>query len=70
MTESVNAKGAIRTSAKVYLNGEELPITAYNIDGNNYFKLRDIAKEINFGITWDGTTNTVGIDTKIDYIEQ
>lgn len=44
-------------------------IDSYTIDNNNYFKLRDIAKEFNIGITWDGTTNTIGIDTSIDYKE-
>lgn len=56
-------KEANPTTSKIYLNGEEVQLTAYNINGNNYFKLRDIAKVINFGVTWDGNTNTVGVDT-------
>ncbi|WP_200984424.1 stalk domain-containing protein [Paenibacillus sp. Soil787] len=58
------------TSSKIDLNGEEIQLSAYNIDGNNYFKLRDIAKVFKIGVTWDGKNNSVGIDTKIDYKEE
>jgi hypothetical protein len=57
------------TTSKIYLDGEEVDFTAYNINGNNYFKLRDVAKVINFGVTWDGSTNMIGIDSKSDYKE-
>lgn len=35
-------KTATVTTAKVYWNQAEVALTAYNINGNNYFKLRDI----------------------------
>lgn len=60
---------ALLTGSKLYLDGAALDLTAYNINGNNYFKLRDIAKAFNIGVTWDGTTNTVGIDAALDYVE-
>jgi hypothetical protein len=41
--------------------------TAYNIGGNNYFKLRDIAFAFNFGVDWDGARNTIIIDTSKGY---
>ena len=37
---------------------------AYNINGNNYFKLRDIGTTIHFGIAYDGVSNTVIINTE------
>lgn len=58
---------AVPSSSALLLNGEKLELGAYNINGNNYFKLRDIAKSFNIGVTWDGKLNTVGIDTAIDY---
>jgi hypothetical protein len=64
------AKEAKSTASTIYLNGKEIQLTAYNIDGNNYFKLRDIAKAFDIGVTWDGATNTIGIDTKSSYIEE
>lgn len=42
-------------------------LTSYNIGGNNYFKLRDIADAIDFGVTWDSGTDTICIDTKTGY---
>lgn len=53
------------TSAKVYLDGKEVQFAAYTIDGNNYFKLRDIGKAIDFWVDWDGENNRVIIDTTI-----
>lgn len=44
-------KEAKSTTSKVYVNGKEVSFTAYNINGSNYFKLRDIAKVIDFGVT-------------------
>lgn len=64
------AKVANHTTSKIYKDGKEISLTAYNIDGNNYFKLRDIAKAFNIGVFWDGKTNTVIIDTSKDYAEE
>lgn len=64
------AKVANPTTSKIYKDGKEISLTAYTINGNNYFKLRDIAKAFNIGVTWDGTTNTIGIDTSIGYVEE
>lgn len=64
------SKRAMSTNSKIYVNGEEIQLTAYHIDGNNYFELRDIAKVFNIGVTWDGNTKTAGIDTMIDYKEE
>jgi len=68
---SVNptAKEASLSTSKIYLDGKEVQLTAYTIGGNNYFKLRDIAKAINFAVTWNEETNTIGIDTKAVYAE-
>lgn len=61
---------AVPSSSALLLNGEKLELGAYNINGNNYFKLRDIAKSFNIGVTWDDKLNTVGIDTAIDYVAE
>lgn len=56
-------------ASKILVDGTEVEFTAYTINGNNYFKLRDLARTFNIGVSWDGTTNTVGIDTTADYVE-
>jgi len=65
--KSSGGRTAAPTSSKIYLDGKEVNLTAYNIDGNNYFKLRDIGQAFNFGVTWDGARNTIAIDTGIGY---
>jgi hypothetical protein len=62
------AKNAVLTTSKIYKDGAEQKLTAYNIGGNNYFKLRDIAQAFNIGVTFDIKTNTISIDTNADYV--
>lgn len=50
-----------------YLDGQRISLTAYEIGGSNYVKLRDIGKVVNFGITYDAATNTVTIYTDKPY---
>ena len=72
--EMVKGDGKIKTAtlnkSKIYKDGIEISLTAYTINGNNYFKLRDLAAAFNIGVTWDGATSTIGINTKIDYVEE
>ncbi len=51
------------TTASVYLNGRSLSLTAFEIDGNNYFKLRDLGEALGFGVDWDESTSTVLLRT-------
>lgn len=64
------AKAPAPTDSKILLNGTEVFFTAYNIDGNNYFKLRNIGAALNFSVEWDGERNTIVIDTSKVYIEE
>ncbi len=58
---------ATKTTSDVYINGAKAPFNGYNINGSNYFKLRDVGSSINFGISWDGSANTISVDTKVNY---
>ena len=66
---STDNKGTINKDP-VLLNGEEVDLLAYNIGGNNYFKLRDLAEKIDFGVTWDGQSRTIEINTENSYVEE
>ena len=73
-TAQPTTEKAVATTSTVLVNGRSTAFEAYNIKGNNYFKLRDLAQAVNnteknFEVTWDGATNTVGIDTSISYVE-
>ena len=38
-----------------YLDAQQIELEAYVINGNNYVKLADIGKVLNFNVYWDGT---------------
>lgn len=57
-------KAASLTNASVYLDGKPLSLTAYSIDGNNYFKLRDLGDALGFGVDWNADTMTMILTVK------
>ena len=68
----VDISVATPTVSKVIVDGKEVAFTAYNIGGNNYFKLRDIASAINgttknFNVGWDGNDNAITLTSKTAY---
>lgn len=65
-----NIKSAQLSTAKIYLNGKEVTLAAYVIDGRTYFKLRDLGAAINFGVGWDGAANAINISTTSNYIPE
>lgn len=63
------SKAAALTKASVYLGDTALELIAYEIGGNNYFKLRDLGAALDFAVQWDGAAQTVAIDTDAPYAE-
>ena len=52
------------TWQNIYVDGEQVSMTAYNIAGSNYVKLRDIGQQVGFNVYWrDG----VQVDTDAPY---
>lgn len=60
-------KTASLTTSLIYLNGEKISCTAYKIDGNNYFKLRDIMEIFDVYVGFNNATSTAWIDTSLSY---
>ena len=58
------------SSQRFYLDGEQINLTAYEINGSNYVKLRDIGQAVDFGVTYDAATNTVHISPDKPYTEE
>ena len=58
MMSAVSDSGKIARSysSDIYLDGVKISPAAYNIDGYNYFKLRDLGKALDFYVGWDGKT--------------
>ena len=52
------------TWQNIYVDGQQVSMTAYNIAGNNYVKLRDIGRQVGFNVYWD---NGVQIDSDTPY---
>ena len=52
---------------RVFVDGEEVGLEAYLIEGHNYFKLRDIGEQVGFNVYWDGDGKTVQIETDKAY---
>ncbi|MDR1558767.1 MAG: hypothetical protein LBS84_03530 [Clostridiales bacterium] len=70
-SKGTGAKSAVLSQQKVFLAGNvnQIGIEAYNIDGYNYFKLRDIGVVLDIGIGWDDAKNTISIDSAKGYVE-
>jgi len=68
-----NTKDAAPTSSKVLIDGKEVSFEAYNIDGNNYFKLRDVALALSgsgkqFNVTWNEERKSVEMVSGSSYV--
>ena len=66
------SKNSVAKTQTVCLEGRKFNTVAYNIDDNNYFKLRDIAKILDgtiktFDIKYDGATNSIDMLSFYDY---
>lgn len=64
---------AMPTTSKVMVNGKEVTLDAYTINGRYYFKLRDLAYVLNgtqkqFNIMWDNSKKAINIATNSQYI--
>ena len=58
------------SNQKFYLNNHRISLTAYEIGGSNYVKLRDIGEAVDFGVTYDAAANTVTISPNKPYETQ
>ena len=66
---SVLAAGitAERSTNRIYVNGQEVHLTAYNINGSNYVRLRDIGKAVGFEVYWDSENGCVQVESGKPY---
>lgn len=52
---------------RFYVDGQEVKMTAYGINGNNYVMLRDIGKAVGFNVYWDSEQHCVQIESDKPY---
>ena len=58
------------SNQSIYVDGQRISMTACNIGGNNYVRLRDIGRAVDFGVTYDAVSNSVHIDSTKPYREE
>ncbi len=73
ITNSTNYGTAAAKATKLLVNNQKVSISAYNINGNNYFKLRDIAQLLSdtnkkFNVSWNDDSKTILVTSGVDYI--
>lgn len=54
-------KNAVLSAQEVYVDNQKVDIKGYNIDGYNYFKLRDLGQVLGFAIEWMPAQNVISI---------
>lgn len=64
---SATTKTAKESTAVVYKNGTKAAYTGYTISDNNYYKLRDLCKDMDIGVKYDNATKRVDILTTVGY---
>ena len=52
---------------RILVDGKEVRLTAYNINGNNYVMLRDVGKTVGFEVYWDGDAKCVQVESGKPY---
>lgn len=63
-SENSAALNVEENGAPVYVDDEEKEVLSYNINGNTFFKIRDIGDMVGFNVDWDGEEQAVIIRTE------
>ena len=56
---AVSGAQARISEQKITVDGETVSMTAYQIGGNNYVKLRDIGRKVGFGVGYDSASRRI-----------
>lgn len=69
---NVSELSATPTTSPIFVNNREIFFEAYNINGNNFFKLRDLAYVLNgtnksFSVGWNSETGVVTLTSEKPY---
>ncbi|MDO5028587.1 MAG: phosphodiester glycosidase family protein [Bacillota bacterium] len=65
----VKSAKAIASSQSIILDGQEIDLTVYLINDNNYFKLRDLGKALNFGVDYNVEKEEIVVNSNEEYKE-
>ena len=65
--QAVESLKATLSTNRILVDGQEVRLTAYNINGNNYVMLRDVGKTVGFEVYWDGDAKCVQVESGKPY---
>mgnify|MGYP000057827747 FL=1 len=66
----VAALTAAPSTQTFYVDGKQVDLEAYVINGHNYVQLRDVGRAVDFGVAYDQGANRVLVDTSSPYTEE
>lgn len=64
---ATSEKTPLFAMVSIYMDKKKLRISAYNIDGSNYFRLRDVMEALDVYVGWDGASGTITLETGRGY---
>ena len=65
--QAVESLKATLSTNRILVDGKEVRLTAYNINGSNYVMLRDVGKTVGFEVYWDGDAKCVQVESGKPY---
>ena len=65
--QAVESLKATLSTNRILVDGQEVRLTAYNINGNNYVKLRNIGEQVGFNVYWDSDAKCVQVESSRPY---
>ena len=65
--QAVESLKATLSTNRILVDGQEVRLTAYNINGSNYVRLRDIGEQVGFNVYWDSDAKCVQVRSGIPY---
>lgn len=69
VTQAAESIAAQRSAQKIYVDGQQVQMEAYNIGGSNYVKLRDVGKAVGFNVSWDAAAKSVVVESDKPYTD-
>lgn len=66
MSSSASAviKNCTPSDSVIMLDGKKVELTGYRINGNNYYRIREVGEALGFGVDFEESTRTVLIDSE------
>ena len=60
-------QNAVASPQRLIIDGQDIEVAAFNIGGFNYFRLRDLAVLLDFGVYFDDVTREITLDLTASY---